>query len=181
MRQLLCFFVLLMSFSAYAENEPVVLKVDGVGHMRMDTVAATLTTGTVPAMCFDVDLIDMSTGLKIGSATDCLSEIVEHELDNGMAVVATTTFTLPDGSATVRTLVSVQPVSDSEDFIDSSGRMYTHMSGAIGDRSAVIDSTGSLQGISGTGRLSGLLDMSHFNEQEGDIIIFNCLFEIYLD
>lgn len=171
---------LLFSGTVLAERTPIMLKVDGVGHMRMSTVDAFVGVGTRPAMCFDLKLLDMSSGEQIGTATDCMSEVVENG-EGGMGVVATTTFRIPNGTATVQTFVAAQPVINPGRFVDNDGRSYTHMTGAIGGQSAVIRSSGVLAGISGTGRISGLLDMSHFNKQEGDIVMFNCLFEIYLD
>ena len=44
-----------------------------------------------PAMCFDVDLMDPRRGRKIGTATDCLSNVVDDEPD-GLQLVGTTYF-----------------------------------------------------------------------------------------
>lgn len=176
----LVLLVAILLISPVMAEQPIMLKVDGVGHMRNAAVPAFSGVGTEPAMCFDLALLDLTTGKRIGRATDCMSEVVPNE-HGGLVTVATTTFFVEGGSATVQTFVSVQPVTQPGRFIDRDGRNYTHMSGAVRDQSKVIASTGTLSGISGTSRISGLLDMGHFNQVEGDIVIFNCLFEVYLD
>lgn len=162
-------------------SAPIMLKVEGVGRMHPDTVQSSVNPRvSVPAMCFDVDLLDMSTGNLIGTATDCMSEMVPNVGDSGFLAIATTTFTTPDGSATVQGAVSVQPLQDSSLFLSDLGQEYTHMSGAIGSGNAIIASTGAFAGLQGTSRLSGLLNMGLFEAVEGDPVLFNCLFELHL-
>ena len=162
-------------------SKPIMLKVDGVGRMHPDTVQSSVNPRlSVPAMCFTVDLLDMSTGGVIGTATDCLSEMVPNVGDSGFLAIATTTFTTPEGSATVQGAVAVQPLQNSALFLSDTGQEYTHMSGAIGSGNAIIASTGAFSGLRGTSRLSGLLNMGLFTTAEGDPVLFNCLFELHL-
>ena len=52
------------------------------------------------ATCFNLDLIDVSTGDVIGDATDCLSNITPD--GDGLALVGTTTFNFPQGQLVAR-------------------------------------------------------------------------------
>ena len=60
------------------------------------------------ALCFEVDLLDAG-GKKIGTAIDCLSAITP--VGDGMALVGTTIFNLPNGTFIARGYTTVQPLT----------------------------------------------------------------------
>lgn len=72
------------------------------------------------ATCFDVDLVDVSTGNVIGDAVDCLSNITPD--GDGRQVVGTTTFNIPQGQLVARGLTTAQPLlHDANGFTHSTG------------------------------------------------------------
>jgi hypothetical protein len=122
-----------------------------------------------PALCFDVDLLDAS-GRKIGTATDCLSKI--ESVGEGLALVGTTIFNLPNGSFTTRGNTTVQPITT------TAATPVTHTTGAVpmdGDN-GVIAGTGAYNQFRAQARLSGAVNLSKL-ESEGEIS-FDCLFAI---
>ena len=122
-----------------------------------------------PATCFDVDLLDAS-GRKIGTATDCLSNI--EAVGGGLALVGTTIFNLPNGSFTTRGNTTVQPITT------TAATPVTHTTGAIpmdGDN-GVIAGTGAYEGFRAQARLSGAVNLSKL-DSDGEIS-FDCLFSI---
>ena len=129
------------------------------------------------AMCFDIDLIDMKSSDIVGTAIDCLSDVQSKA--NGISLIGTTFFRLPEGILITRGKVSVQPVL--EETISESGQTYTHITGASSSGNTIITGTGIFADSSGNARLSGMVDMSSFAMNEGDLLTFNCLFEIHLD
>ena len=129
------------------------------------------------AMCFDIDLIDMKSSDIVGTAIDCLSDVQSKA--NGISLIGTTFFRLPEGILITRGKVSVQPVL--EETISESGQTYTHITGASNTGNTIIAGTGIFADSTGNARLSGMVDMSSFAMNEGDLLTFNCLFEIHLD
>jgi hypothetical protein len=122
-----------------------------------------------PALCFDIDLLDAS-GRKIGTATDCLSQI--ESVGDGMALVGTTIFNLPNGSFTTRGSTTVQPITT------TAATPATHTTGAVpmdGDN-GVIAGTGAYEHFRAQARLSGAVNLSKL--QSDDEISFDCLFAI---
>lgn len=122
--------------------------------------------------CFDMDLFDVRTGEKIGTATDCLSKV--NSVGDGLALIGTAIFNLPDGTITSRALTSVQPTTHG-----SEGK--THITGAIsqiGDND-IVEGTGKYANAKGSIRLSGAVDMS--NVMSDNEISFDCLFLMELD
>ena len=130
-----------------------------------------LTQPPEPAVCFDVDLVDVKTGLVIGSASDCLSEI--NSIGDGLALTGTTFFFFPGGTLISQGLTTVQPVlHGSADF--------THITGGIpqaGDNS-VIYGDGKFRNAAAPVRLSGAVNLSKLGS-DGEIT-FDCMFAINL-
>jgi hypothetical protein len=128
------------------------------------------------ALCFDLDIIDLKTGQKIGTAADCLSNIGES--NGGLALVGRTIFNFPGGTLVTRGLTSVQPVTHgSPDF--------THITGAIPatGENGVLIGTGRFTNASGPVRLSGAVNI--VPDPNGDDpselqITFDCIFDINL-
>ncbi|NRB41269.1 MAG: hypothetical protein HRU20_22820 [Pseudomonadales bacterium] len=131
------------------------------------------------AICFDVDLVNAKNGQVIGTATDCLSEINDDNVNGGLALVGTSYFYMHQGMLVTRGKTTVQPTN--HEIITPSGQMITHITGAAGIDNAIIDGTGRFAGRTGTVRLSGMVDMTNFFGEEGDPIAFDCLFVIILD
>lgn len=128
--------------------------------------------------CFTVDLVDPSTGHRIGDGVDCLdtSTIVPIGTEGGFEITNTTTFNLPGGTIVSESLTTVQPSGPGSVGV-------THVTGAI-------PAEGSNQILSGTGRfanaegrvtINGAVDMSGFGFGAGDPIGFDCVFIINLD
>lgn len=119
-----------------------------------------------PATCFDVEVFNAATGLKMGDGTDCLSNITPA--GDGLQIVGTTYFKLPGGTLISRGNTSVQPTTWGSPTV-------THITGAIpspGDNS-VLAGTGAFKGAKGEVRLSGAVNMSNIANGE---ISFDCLF-----
>lgn len=135
-----------------------------------DTLFAAFGLTPVGAACFDVDLVDIKTGLVIGSASDCLSDISGNPV-NGLALTGTTFFYFPGGTLVTSGLTTVQPIlHGSPDF--------THITGAIpqdGDDN-VVYGDGKFKRVSGPARLSGTVNLSNL-DAAGEIA-FDCVFVI---
>ena len=131
-------------------------------------------SGADSALCFDGTLYDLATGHVIGTATDCLADIV-GDPGNGMALIGTTIFNLPGGTLMSRGATTVQPI-----LTPPAGTPITHVTGAVpndGDNS-IIGGTGRFAGATGSVRLSGAVNLSNLGAGE---ITFDCLFVIELD
>jgi hypothetical protein len=122
-----------------------------------------------PALCFDVDVLD-ATGRKIGTATDCLSNITP--VGDGMALVGTTIFELANGTFVSRGSTTVQPVTTTEPT------PATHTTGAIPMEGSdgILSGTGAYRNFQAEVRLSGAVNLSRL-DSEGRIT-FDCLFAI---
>ena len=174
-------FMLGGSMGAYAKDQGggkhYVLNLIGAGPMYEDFVPDIDGDGADdPAICFDVDLIDMKNQQTIGTATDCLSNLTP--IGTGVALVGTTYFNFPQGELVVRGQTTVQPVL--QPTVSASGQVMTHITGAASPDNAVISGTRRFAGAEGTTRLSGMVDMSGFGGNVGDPIYFDCLFVIDL-
>ena len=125
------------------------------------------------AWCFDVDLVDMTTGKKLGQATDCLDNSrQEYALsESGIAMIGTTYFNLPGGTLAIQGRTTVQPRNWPT-------REFTHITGGNSASNAVLYGSGKYQDVSGTARLSGMVDLSKFKGQVGDPISFDCIFVV---
>lgn len=162
------------------KNITVVL--DGVGKAyKMDVPETTLDGGPVKATCFDVDMFDLATGHQIGTATDCLVDIVgivdsAGEPTGGMSLTGTTFFHLPGGTLVSRGRTTVQPILDGS--VD-----FTHITGAIpyDGENSILEGTGRFAGASGAVRLSGAVNLSDLGSELDGEVVFNCIFVIDLD
>ena len=175
-----------MSLNAVAggngAGKHLVLNLVGTGAMYKDYVADINGDGTADeAICFDVDVFNANNQQLIGSATDCLSNIMPA--GNGVELVGTTTFNLPSGSLTVRGNTSVLPVTQPTVTPNGTpnGQNITHITGASGMGDAVISGSMKFANATGTARLSGMVDLTGFFGVVGDPISFDCLFVIDLD
>lgn len=130
------------------------------------------TTGVVAGNCFEAELIYVPTGKVIGTGVDCLSKV--RETGGGLALLGTAIFDFgPFGTLTTQGLTSVQPKTHGSENI-------THITGAIpmpGENS-IIGGTGIFEGVTGTSRLSGAVNMGNIHNNE---ITFDCLFVIDFD
>jgi len=131
-----------------------------------------------PMECFDVRLQNPANGEVIGTATDCL-DLASIELigdDGGMLLNNTTFFNFDDGTIVSLSRTAAQPVSDP---LPSSGP--THITGEVGSGDNILAEmgTGKYQGVKGSTRLSGAIDMSAFTGP-GSPVTFDCIFVIRL-
>ncbi len=148
------------------------LNLKGTGIAYDAEVPAIAGSGTTAATCFDVELFDLSNGLQIGTASDCLSDIV----DNGGSVqlVATTFFNFTGGSQLVsRGLTTVQPIlHGANDF--------THITGAEpSGGNDIISGSRRFRKAEGGVRLSGLVNLSELATLGK--ASFDCIFVVNLD
>jgi hypothetical protein len=130
-----------------------------------------------PAICFDVELVNLKNQQVIGTATDCLSSITA--VGTGLALVGTSYFNMPNGTLITRGSTTVQPVL--HPTVTPNGQNITHITGASIDGNSMIDGTGRFKNTTGTVRLSGMVDMTNFAGSVGDPLGFDCLFIIALD
>ena len=145
------------------------LRLKGVGHAYDGMVPDIDGDGVDdPALCFDVDLYD-SAGMKIGTATDCLSDITD--VGGGLALVGTTIFNLPNGTFVTRGNTTVQPLTTGV------ASPATHITGAIPEdgSNGVLHGTRAFEGFEAQVRLSGAVNMADLGD---GIIVFDCLFMV---
>ncbi len=131
--------------------------------------------GALEALCFDMNILNVSSGQVIGTAEDCLAEVGDGA-NGGVLLTGTTFFNFPDGQLVSRGRTTVHPLNER-----APGSAITHITGAIPapGSNQVLRGTGRFDGAAGTVRLSGAVDLSGFSG-EGTPIAFDCLFEINL-
>ena len=130
-----------------------------------------------PASCFDVELKTIADGELVGTATDCLSNVLDGE-NGGLKLVGTTFFNLPDGQIVTRGLTTVQPVN--QKTVTPDGKYITHITGASSKKNGVLKATGDYKWYRGPVRLSGMVNLSKFFGNVGEPIFFDCLFTLDL-
>lgn len=137
--------------------------------------------GQVPnAICFEVPMFDLQTGLQLGTALDCLSDIVDDG-DGGVTLTDTTIFRFPrNGRLVSYGRVSIRELNDTE-----SAPASTHITGSVplpGTKNIITRrGTQRFEGATGSVRLSGAVNMSEFTGAAGSPIYFNCLFVIKVE
>ena len=160
----------------------VQLKGTAIGETRdIDTDGDGLPDTT--ATCFDIGLFDPRTGVQIGTASDCLSDInvvIDDDPGNApmgwnMALTGTTFFHLPGGTLVTQGLTTVRPALHPT---SQGGVTFTHVTGANGN-GGIQYGTGKFKQAFGDARLSGLVNVSKL-VTDGEIT-FDCLFVIDLD
>ena len=172
-------FVIILSFVSFAHasvarvERPLnmLIKLVGTGEAREPDPSI----GESGSWCFDVHIVDLKSGLPLGTGADCLE--VEPAGD-GLKVIGITLFHFWWGDTLVsKGLTSVQPTTHGSEG-------FTHITGAISqmnDQNVLTQySTGLFEGAEGAVRLSGAVDMSQFDGKLGSPITFNCIFEINL-
>ena len=167
-----------MVSSGQGQGERMILNLKGTGTMYVNTVPDIDGDGNDDeAYCFDVELINMRNQKVIGTATDCLANITP--VGDGVAVVGTTYFHLPQGTLISRGLTTAQPVVHLT--TTTSGQPVTHITGASSTENAILGGTNGFEQSTGTVRLSGMVDMSGFMGNPGDPVSFDCIFVINLN
>jgi hypothetical protein len=136
------------------------------------------------ANCFDLPLTDPNTGLTVGTGSDCLSDVeVLNEADDacnpadsleGCAVrlVDTTIFQFASGTIVSQGPVSIPVVLDA----GSSAAGVTHITGSFPAENNILYGTGVFEGVTGTVRVSGGVNMS--NTVSDNEITFDCFFAL---
>lgn len=132
------------------------------------------------AICFEVPMFHVPTGLKLGVALDCLSDVVDDG-DGGVTLTDTTIFKFKgNGRLVSHGRVSIRSLQDTE-----SAPASTHITGSVPspETKNIITPVGTkgFKGRTGVVRLSGAVNMSEFNLNPGEPIVFDCLFVIMLD
>jgi hypothetical protein len=141
--------------------------------------------------CFELPILDLETGHKVGVGVDCLNvfDAAGDAAGDGLQIEAKTFFFLPQGTIVNQGCTSVRP------FFDGVGNVgASHMTGSIGPREfgatpdddmpplcaeagGIIYASGGFEHFGGEARLSGAVDLTG---TPGDIT-FSCLFVIKLD
>ena len=153
----------------------LVLNLVGTGTMYESTVPDIDGDGVEdPAVCFDVDLVDGKNRQIIGTATDCLSDIVPF--GDGVSLVGTSFFHLSKGTLITRGNTTVKPVVSSS-VTTPAGNPITHETAAAATGNSILDGTRRFAGATGTVRLSGMVNLSEFPDEA----FFDCLFIVDLD
>ena len=139
--------------------------------------------GQIEALCFKVPMFDVPTGLQLGTALDCLSDVKPNEDDPPrVALIDTTIFRFPrNGRLVSYGHVAIEPINNPNEAAPAS----THITGSVPlpETKNIITRAGTkrFHGRTGSVRLSGAVNMSEFNLNPGEPIVFNCLFVIQLD
>lgn len=157
--------------TAAEAKSPFVVELVGTATGEVRTINGTEQT------CFDVNMIDPSTGLSIGTATDCLDMTTVTPIGDtpGFTVINTTFFNFEDGTIVSRSHTTIQPASDP---LPTSGA--THITGEIASGNNILSDMGSgrFKGATGSTRLSGAVDMSKMGD---GVVTFACIFVINLN
>ena len=164
--------ILLLSIGAQAQSAPSNITVKIVGYS--EAFERKVPGISEKAICFRVDMVDVVTGLKVGNAVDCLSEITPQD-SGGVTVLGTTFFKFKEGKIVSRGRITIKPV---EVQTNVGGLNVTHITGAATESSNIVKSDGLFEDATGNVRLSGMVDMSGFAGNVGDKIGFNCIFTI---
>ena len=135
------------------------------------------------ANCFDVDLVEPNSGLKLGTASDCLSNLEplnahddacdpDQSLEGcNVRLVDTTFFRFTTGD----TIVAQGPVSIPVVLDRVSPKTgITHITGSFSNKNNILYGTGRFEDVKGRVRLSGAVDMS--DTVANNIITFDCFF-----
>ena len=125
---------------------------------------------------------DPSTGRIVGTGDDTLDlntvEGGDPFAGENFVVSNTTTFNLHGGTIVTQNRTSVAPFT--QGTTGATEDEVTHLTGDF-SRGVILSGTGRYQGITGTVRLSGAVDMSQFTGGPGSPIDFNCLFVFDVD
>lgn len=173
----------LLAGAAEAKNTLIVtLSGTGTAEERDVDIDGDGVADVLGALCFDVDLIDTRKDKVIGTATDCLSDVVATGADclvdgtfNDCTVELTDTsiFNFGNGTVISQESVSIQPFVDA----DSLSTGATHLTGsAPPGPNVTYTSPAYNKYANGAVRLSGIVDMSAL-ASDGQIT-FDCLFTI---
>ena len=155
-------------------SKPVVLQFRGTDNSATpQQVPNPFNGGTIAAVCFTIDLVDVNKDKVVGEATDCISvlgTIGDQAVNQGLLVVETATFDFGGGHTfTAQGLVSVQPTTHGSPDV-------THITGSIpqAGQNDIIAGTGRYAGLDASVRLSGAADLSAFP----NAVPFDCLFVV---
>ncbi len=176
---LVAVFSAMIALSPSAEakqgGKVLTLNVKGTGVAYTDTIPAIDGTGTSEATCFDVELYDLNNGFQIGTATDCLADIIDvHGDGDSMMLVGTTYFNFTGGGQIVtRGKTTVRQILHGENN-------FTHITGAEpSGGNDILSGSKQFKKAEGSARLSGLVNLSKLGS-DGEIT-FDCVFVINLD
>jgi hypothetical protein len=137
------------------------------------------------ANCFDVDLVDPNNGLKLGTGSDCLSDV--EVLNPGapgcedptvsiagcnVRLIDTAIFQFSDGTIVSQGAVSL-PVALDEGTLNAG---ITHVTGSFPTDNNILYGTGRFENVQGRVRVSGGVNMT--NTVAGNEITFDCFFHL---
>jgi hypothetical protein len=126
---------------------------DGPQIIAVNMRGTSPNVSTNPArQVFEFDLFSLTTGEKIGTATDDVA-CKTNSLPGCPLFDAITTFHLPDGDITNRATVSVAPDPARPGWV---------LNGAFPTENTIIGGTGAYEGATGKARLSGANEVTGF-------------------
>jgi hypothetical protein len=120
--------------------------------------------------CFEIDLVDPSSGVVVGTGVDCLAPMPVGPAGNifdAIEVEAFSFFIFPGGAFVSNGLTSVRA------FIPGigDGDGFTHVTGSLPEQNNILAATGQFKD-KGSTRVSGAVDLSQFDV---GVVAFNCL------
>lgn len=137
------------------------------------------------ANCFDVDLVDPNSGLKLGIGSDCLSGVevlnpgepgcedpTQSIAGCNVRLIDTTIFQFNDGTLVSQGPVSIPAVLDE----GSLNAGITHVTGSFPTENNILYGTGRFENAQGRVRVSGGVNMS--NTVAANEITFDCFFYV---
>ena len=168
---------LTLPFSAEANKggKILTLNLKGTGEAYTAEIPVIDGSGTNEGLCFDVKLYNLDNGLQIGTATDCLSDVVDIYGDgDSIMLVGTTIFNFTGGGQLVtRGETTVRQILHGENN-------FTHITGAEpSGGNDILSGTKQFKSVDGSARLSGLVNLSELGS-DGKIT-FDCIFVINLN
>ena len=164
-----CFVFVTGSLEAKAEPPNIVVNLHGTAKGVDKFIDG------VPMVCFDVDLRNLNTGKVIGQGTDCLNLLSNLPIgdDGGFGIDNTTFFNFHRGTVVALSRTTIQPAES------GNGVFITGAVSVDEDNIQTELGTHRFRNATGKTRLSGIVDMSEFNENT--IISFDCIFVIDLN
>ncbi|MEW7279015.1 hypothetical protein ABW636_10510 [Aquimarina sp. 2201CG1-2-11] len=167
-------FIIPSKRPSYKKNGINILRLKGTGAKRVPSDFEQELGVESSAICFNVELLDARTNLKVGNGTDCLSEIVTVQANNdGLPKIKlnTTVFNFDSGTYATQTLTTLQTIYQGDKEI-------THITGVTHEvddiQNNFVYGDGYFSNIEGSSNISGAINMSKL-DTEGKVD-FDCIF-----
>lgn len=147
------------SFAVEA-NQLLVVRLKGKATGETRPLPEIKETGTTEGNCFDVELLEPKDNSRLGTATRCFTDI--KTVSDGFAWTETSFLNFQSGTIVARSRATIQPL------LETTGDM-THLMGAVPapfvTNLLVEHNTKQFQGMPGSLRFGGVLNLSQFREK----------------